>query len=103
MKSKIAKIEITNIVDVESPTSKILIALVVANSLLDIMFARSIYVIHTLSINLVFLLFTLYVLNCYKSGGCNTLALVSSVLLIVLEGLFLLLRLVIGEPTYMGP
>ena len=103
MKSKVAKIEITNIVDIESPTSKILIALVVANCLLDIMFARSIYVLHTLSINLVFLLFTLYVLNCYKSGGCNTLALVSSVLLIVLEGLFLLLRLVIGEPTYMGP
>lgn len=103
MKSKIAKIEITNIVDVESATSKILIALVVANSLLDIMFARSIYVVHTLSINLVFLLFTLYVLNCYKSGGCNTLAMVSSVLLIVWEGLFLLLRLVIGEPTYMGP
>jgi hypothetical protein len=80
-----------------------LIALVVANSLLDIMFARSIYVIHTLSINLVFLLFTLYVLNCYKSGGCNTLAFVSSVMLIVLESLYLLLRLVIGEPTYMGP
>ena len=103
MKSKIAKIEITNIIDIESPTSKILIALVVANSLLDIMFARSIYVIHTISISLVFLLFTLYVLNCYKSGGCNTLALVSSVMLILLEGLYLLLRLVIGEPTYMGP
>lgn len=103
MKSKIAKIEITNIVDVESPTSKILIALVVANSLLDIMFARSIDVIHTLSVKLVFLLFTLYVLNCYKSGGCNTLALVSSALLIVLEGLYLLLRLSVGEPTYMGP
>jgi hypothetical protein len=103
MKSKIAKVEITNIIDVESPTSKILIALVVANSLLDIMFARSIYVIHTLSINLVILLLTLYVLNCYKSGGCNTLALASSVLLIVLESLYLLLRLVIGEPIYMGP
>ena len=103
MKSKVAKIEITNIVDVESPTSKILISLVVANSLLDIMFAKSVYVVHTLSFNIVFLLFTLYVLSCYKSGGCNNLALVSSLLLILLEAMYLLLRLVIGEQAYMGP
>lgn len=103
MKSKIAKIEITNMIDVESPTSKIWIALVVANSLLDIMFSKSIYGVRAVSMNLMFLLFALYVLNCYKSGGCNTLALVSSLLLIFLEGFYLLLRLVIGEPTYMGP
>ena len=103
MKSKITKIQITNIIDIESTTSKILIALVVANSLLDIMFSRSIYVIHKLSINTVFLLFTLYVLNCYKSGGCNKLALASSIFLIFFEALYLLLRLVTGEPTYMEP
>ena len=101
--SKITKVEITSLIDVTSPTSQIIICLVIANSLVDLMYATSILTLHKITYNLVFLLFTLYVLNCYKSGGCSTLALVSSVALIILETTYLLVRLTVGTepPSYL--
>lgn len=92
MKSKIARVEITNIIDIESPLSKILIALFAANAFVDIMFARSFDVLRMLSLEVVFLLFTLYILNCYRSGGCNTLASISTAFLILFEVLYLATR-----------
>lgn len=88
-KSKVMKVEITNVLDVKNPLSQVIIALVIANSFFDLTMETGPAVFESVSFKIVYMLFALYVLNCYKNGGCDALAMVSGVMIIILETLLL--------------
>tara|TARA_Y100001936_G_scaffold234196_1_gene260956 strand:+ start:379 stop:681 length:303 start_codon:yes stop_codon:yes gene_type:complete len=90
----IKKIEIKQILNLQDPLAKTLFFLGIAN----ILFLLIVNKINTTAIDmalqqLVNVLFMLYVLSCFKNGGCNVLAFVISMLAILLLAAELFQRL----------
>ena len=81
--------------DLDHPGSKLILFLLAANSLTDLFYASALsspVLFHKLAVNGVFTFFTLYVLGCYRNGGCHVLALAMLTLTAVLSSLELIAK-----------
>lgn len=94
MASKKAKMEIKQILDIEDPMSKTILALGLLNVFMFFVTTHlSTMNMETVFAMLIHLMFALYMLSCFRNGNCNIFAFVLSILLISTLMVEVLLRI----------
>ena len=80
------KIQVSTALDLKNPMSRMIMAVLIGNSVLKLVQTTNIQqTARELTIYTISMLFALYVLSCYRNGGCNVLAMFVATLILVTE------------------